>query len=407
MGQTAAIRLLIAFGANVNAKADDGSTPLDDAVAQGHAATAELLRAAVEASLGLERGERWLVQLGLAATGYDLGSIDGLFGPRTRKAIRQFQRDLGVEDTGYLDSEQSTVLLAVGEQAVRRGREWRESTPVSGFRDCAKCPELVVVPSGSYMMGSPSDEVGRYDDEGPVHRVTFAEPFAVGVTEVTRGEFAQFVRETGHWAPERCSTYENGSQESRPGRSWPNPGFSQTDLHPVVCVSWEDTQAYADWLSRKTGKDYRLLSESEWEYVARAGTQMSRYWGRSERGQCRHANGVDESAKRRYRGWTVASCDDGYVHTSPVGSYALNGYGLHDVLGNVWEWVEDCWSERESYAGAPGDGDAWRSGSCNIRVIRGGSWKNAPRDLRSALRFRTAIGDQHSAVGFRIARALK
>ena len=157
---------------------------------------------------------------------------------------------------------------------------------------------MVVVPAGSYRMGSRSHEEERDGDEGPVHEVRIGRPFAAGVYEVTRGQWSAFVSATGHYTGNACRTYENGEWEERSGRTWSNPGFSQSDAHPVVCVSWDDAQAYVTWLSRKTGETYRLLSESEWEYVARAGTSTSRYWGDSETGQCRNANGADRSLQR-------------------------------------------------------------------------------------------------------------
>ena len=172
----------------------------------------------------------------------------------------------------------------------------------------------------------------------------------------------------------------------------------------MVCVSWDDVRAYASWLSRRTGERYRLLSESEWEYVARAGTRTARYWGEGESGQCGHANGADASAKRQYSYWAAASCDDGHVRTAPVGSYGANAWGLHDVLGNVWEWTGDCWNE--SYAGAPSDGSSWERGACSNRVLRGGSWRNSPRYLRSAYRDGLFTGYRSLYNGFRVARTL-
>ena len=165
---------------------------------------------------------------------------------------------------------------------------------------------------------------------------------------------------------------DSGKWEKQADHHWRNPGFIQTDQHPVVCVSWRNAQAYVKWLSRETGKTYRLLSEAEWEYVARGGTKTSRYWGEDVVGQCRHANGLDRSAKNRYPKWKAVECDDGAVHTSAVGQYKANGFGLHDVSGNVWEWVADCWNGH--YNGAPADGSAWTSGHCDRRVVRGGSW---------------------------------
>ena len=174
----------------------------------------------------------------------------------------------------------------------------------------------------------------------------------------------------------------------------------------MVCVNWHDARAYVEWLSRKTGEGYRLLSESEWEYVARGGTETARYWGESEVGQCRYANGADNATKRRDSDWkwAIASCDDGHARTSPVGSYEENGFGLRDVLGNVWEWVEDCWNE--SYRGAPRDGSAWESGECGRRVLRGGSWFSGPRYVRSAFRLGITTGNRINYYGFRVARTL-
>ena len=173
----------------------------------------------------------------------------------------------------------------------------------------------------------------------------------------------------------------------------------------MVCVSWRDAQAYVRWLSRETGKSYRLLSEAEWEYVARGGTATTWYWGDDETDQCLHANGFDRSAKRRYPKWQTVECDDGAVHTSEAGEYKANAFGsARYVSGNVGEWVEDCWNE--SYAGAPADGSAWTSGNCKKRVVRGGSWLDFPRYIRSANRFRNDTGLRNYIDGFRVARTL-
>ena len=280
------------------------------------------------------------------------------------------------------------------------------------FRDCPQCPEMVVVPAGSYRMGSPSYEQGRQGDEAPVHEVTIAAPFAIGRHEVRVVEFGRFVDETGYSAGNSCQiigTDELGylDWKSRAGRGWRNPGFDQSGRHPAVCVNWNDAQAYAAWLSRETGEEYRLPSESEWEYAARAGTATARYWGEGESGQCRHANGGDLSLDERYAGgWllAVASCRDGHVHTVPVGSFTANGWELHDMLGNAWEWTEDCWNGR--YAGAPLDGSAREYGDCAKRVLRGGSWDSEPSLLRAASRHGDTTDLRRSDQGFRVARTL-
>ena len=302
----------------------------------------------------------------------------------------------------------ATEIVSHGSSSTMWRIALRKASLKSGdrFRDCPECPEMVVVPGGSYLMGSPSYEQGRHEHEGPVHEVTIAVPFAIGVYEVTVAEFGRFVDEAGYSAGSSCWTFEGGEVAARADRSWRNPGFGQGGRHPVVCVIWNDAQAYAAWLSRETGEEYRLPSESEWEYAARARTSTARYWGEGEPGQCRHANSGDASFKERYsdRSWPVASCRDGHVHTAPVGSFAANGWGLHDMLGNVWEWTKDCWNG--GYGNAPSDGSAWEYGDCVSRVSRGGSWFNKPSNLRAAVRSRDTAGGRNSNAGFRVARTL-
>ena len=249
-------------------------------------------------------------------------------------------------------------------------------------------------------MGSPSYEAKRDEDEGPVHQVTVGQAFAVGKYEVTVGEYRRFVEVTGYEGESGCRVWTGEQWEEETGRSWRAPGYGQTERDPVVCVNWQDARAYAEWLARQTGKAYRLLSEAEWEYVARAGTQTARYWGEREDGQCRYGNGADSRTDFEWR----VGCDDGYARTAPVGSYAVNGFGLYDVLGNVHEWVEDCWNE--SYAGAPRNGQMWKTGNCNRRVGRGGSWTGSPRHLRSASRYWTSADYRNYDNGFRLARSL-
>ena len=342
----------------------------------------------VEASLGLERAERRQIQLGLASLGYDPGPADGLFGRGTWGAIGRWQTSLGGAATGHLDAEAAKLLLAAGKEAARKqaaeeaarkraaeaeARERAAMRPGKVFRDCPECPEMVVVPAGSFMMGSPSSERSRGNDEGPQHGVTIPEPFAVGKYEVTFAEWDACVAAGG------CNGHRPGD------RGW---GRGQ---RPVIDVNWGDAKAYVGWLSRKTGERYRLLSEAEWEYAARAGTRTRYHWGHSIG---RNQANCDGCGSR----W-----DD--EKTAPVGSFPANGFGLHDVHGNVWEWVEDCW--HGSYAGAPTDGRAWATGGdCERRVLRGGSWNFIPWFLRSAFRFRLTAGGRLYSFGFRVARTL-
>jgi len=264
------------------------------------------------------------------------------------------------------------------------------------FRDCADCPEMVVVPAGSYRKGSPPEEGGRNDGEGLQQRVTIPRPFATGRYEVTAEEFARFVNWTGYRTGNSCWTFEDGKWRDREERSWRSPGFDQTERSPAVCVSWHDARAYAIWLSGKTGKRYRLLSESEWEYAARAGTTTSRYWGESASKQCRYANGADAAAGQAFDMWAVTECDDGHVYTAPAGSFEPNGFGLHDMLGNVAEQVEDCLKDRGTRTVR----------ECEYRLHRGGSWIDEPWLLRADERFMNMTGHRNSAFGFRIARTL-
>ena len=283
-------------------------------------------------------------------------------------------------------------ILALGACDAERG-DASERQPSAGerFRDCPYCPAMVVVPAGSYRMGSVAWENERQDDEDPAHDVTFAKPFALGVYEVTVAEFGRFVAETGYSAASSC----RGSASS-----WRNPGFGQSGGHPVVCASWQDAKNYAEWLRSRTGEAYRLASESEWEYAARAGTTTPWPWGLGEADQCRHANGADASTDYSWK----AGCNDGHSRTAPAGSYAANAWGLHDMLGNAFEWTEDCWND--SYTGAPSDGRVWEDGDCTKRVLRGGSWIARPSVLRSADRSRSAAGNRNDSIGFRVARTL-
>jgi len=274
----------------------------------------------------------------------------------------------------------------------------------SNFKDCADCPDMVTVPAGGFVMGSPIEETGRAVDEGPEHKVTIGVPFAVSVHEITRQQFAAFVSDTRHAIPNRCWTFEQSKREERDERSFRSPGFEQGDNHPAVCVSWKDARAYVSWLSKLTGKPYRLLTESEWEYAARAGSQESSPFHDNAGTQCNFSNGADEAAKvaRISNKWSYAGCNDNYVHTAPAGSFKSNAFGLHDMLGNASEWVEDCWND--DYSITPQNGDAATSGNCDNRVIRGGGWIDIPINLRVANRSKDALDKRGDNCGIRVAR---
>ncbi|MGE5525465.1 MAG: formylglycine-generating enzyme family protein [Rhodospirillaceae bacterium] len=269
---------------------------------------------------------------------------------------------------------------------------------------------MIAIPAGNFTMGAASGEeerehlaeAFRHRSEPP-RRVT-VRAFSVAKYEVMRGEYAAFASETDRTAS-GCFFWNGADWEMDSARHWRNTGYPQDDAHPVACVSWEDARAYAAWLSSKTGKRYRLLTEAEWEYAARAGTTSARYWGDEGDASCAYANGGDIAALRRAPAainWPIANCDDGSAYTAPAGSYRPNAFGLHDMLGNVWEWTEDCWST--NYRGAPTDGSARSDGDCSLRVVRGGSWDDVPSALRAAYRVGSPVVVRVYGRGFRVAR---
>jgi formylglycine-generating enzyme required for sulfatase activity len=278
------------------------------------------------------------------------------------------------------------------------------------FQDGPGAPQMVVIGAGSFRMGVAAGEVEREhirDDfrrtSVPQHLVTIRHSFAIAKFDVTRDEFAQFVAETHRPDPDNCLTLDSsGNWNATRGANWHSPGFSQSGRDPVVCVNWDDAQAYLAWLNAKTGHVYRLPTEAEWEFAARAGTVTARYWGESAGNQCLYANGNDQTGKKPIQRWEGAQCSDGYAYTSPVGSFRPNAYGLYDMQGNVEQWIQDCW--HTNYDGAPTDGSAWQPGGCNVRVRRGSSWYSDPPFLRSAARAAFDASSRMSQLGFRVVR---
>jgi formylglycine-generating enzyme required for sulfatase activity len=264
------------------------------------------------------------------------------------------------------------------------------------FKDCSDCPELVIVPAGEFTMGSAKNELQRTAEREDQDAVTIAEPFAAGRFAVTRGEFAAFVTATGYKMDGGCIAYVGSGWKLQSNLDWRSPGFVQDDRHPVTCINWNDAEAYVAWLTSKTGKAYRLLSDAEREYVARAGTTTPFWWGATISPQ--QAN---YDASYTYAGgfngeWRKA--------TVPVDTFASNPWGLHNVHGNVWEWTEDCWND--SNIGNPGNGKARSTGDCSLRVVRGGSWIAYPWDLRSAGRVGDNPDVRYNDIGLRVARTL-
>ena len=238
-------------------------------------------------------------------------------------------------------------------------------------------------------MGSPDRETGHQPAEGPQHSVRIEHPFAIGVYDVTRRQFAMFARETGYGSAALC--------DWRAPKVRGTP-INQSDSDPAVCVSWSDAQAFTSWLSHKTGHRYRLPSEAEWEYAARAGASEARPWPLIKARN--FANyGSDQCCA------AFAAGRDRWLYTSPVGSFSANGFGLYDMLGNVWQRTQDC--GHENYAGAPRDGSAWiEGGDCSTRIVRGGAWFSPLGELRSAVRAADPADFRKNDIGFRVAREL-
>ena len=282
--------------------------------------------------------------------------------------------------------------------------------PGTTFKDCPDCPEMVAIPAGRFVMGAAPGEEER--EKVPEQFRNRSQPqfwvdvasFSAGKFEVTRGQYRAFAQATGR-SSNGCFVWTGAKFEHDPSKDWRNPGYVQEETHPAACVSWNDASAYVTWLSQKTGKNYRLLSEAEWEYAARAGTTTTRFWGDDVNMSCGYANGSDLTAHAQVPGFdkfVVANCNDRYAYTAPVGSYRPNAFGLYDVLGNVWEWTQDCWNE--NYSGAPADGSASGTGNCSQRVVRGGSWFFNPQFLRAAFRLWDSTAVRGNFGGFRVAR---
>lgn len=304
--------------------------------------------------------------------------IEGARMPRPHRLPPQLA-DLARQQGIALDRENRRAQIAHLVAALERWVKPRadaalpRTQPRAGevFRDAPDAPEMVVIPAGEFVMGSPAKEQGRSDNEGPQRRVWIAQAFAVGRFAVTFDEWDACVAAGG------C-THQPADEGWGRGK------------RPVINVSWDDAQQYMRWLSNKTGKQYRLLSEAEWEYAARAGSTMAYPWGNAPGSNW--ANFRDSGSR-----WSGKQ-------SAPVGSFEANAFGLHDMIGNVWEWTQDCWNA--GYRSAPADGRPWQSGDCARRVLRGGSWSSVPGIARCAHRLRIGLGNRGCGVGFRLARTL-
>jgi formylglycine-generating enzyme required for sulfatase activity len=346
---------------------------------------------------------------------------------RSGRADNLMSQAASAFDAGNLDlaqriAEQAAALGASTDTFMARlqnAREYANYHPGQVFTDhfldiVGQAPAMVVIPRGSFMMGSPQRGRVQAGAEQPQHEVTIAKGFALARTEVTVAEFRAFVRSSGY-VPDSdrlggASVYDetNGRMQMRSGADWQDDYAGQRAKanDPVVNVSWNDAQAYAQWLSKRTGQHYRLATEAEYEYAARGGTTTQYWWGDgTPTEKVENLTGSNDRSPA-HRSWANAFKDygDGYWGPAPVKSFLPNPFGLYDIDGNVSEWVEDCW--HENYVRAPTDGSAWVNPGCDERVLRGGSWGSAPDQDRSAFRMGVAADSRSGRVGFRVARDL-
>lgn len=299
-------------------------------------------------------------------------------------------------------------------QAVR---DVDNDLPPGVIRDCALCPEMQVIPAGSFVMGGPADQVNTLEWtrgisgarilwESPEVEVTIAKPFAVGRFEVTRDQFAEFVNATGHETQPHCVVWAGDWDTSDNNKSWADPGIPQGSDHPVVCVSKNDAEAYAAWLTEMTGRRYHLPTEAQWEYASRAGGTSAYPWGEDGSEACTYGNIADATLGAAHPARAHQTCNDSYLYTAPVGMRAPNGWDLYDMTGNVWEWVADCWTP--NHDALPNDGSAVSTGWCGESPLRGGAYGTGPLFTRSSVRGGPdPVTMRQSWIGFRVAAEME
>lgn len=279
------------------------------------------------------------------------------------------------------------------------GAEAALDAPVAARGDCPVCPRTVRVEGGDTVLGSRDGTPA----ERPEHRQVIA-PFRMASSEITVGEIRRFERMTGRRIPRGCWVWQSdGRMRFSPGAYWGAPGYDVTDASPAACLNWDDARAYVVWLNgQNPSGGWRLPSEAEFEHAARAGSASAYPWSGGAEAACDFANGADAASMFR---WRNAGCEDGARQTAAAGAFPANAFGLHHMIGNLWEWTADCWNA--DHRGAPADGRARTTGLCSSRVLRGGSWDDPVENLRAA--YRVGIpGDRRQAnVGFRPARSAR
>ena len=397
-------------------------TPPEEPIA---APVAPSVEAAAPPALG--RGDWRLAQSALDRLGFAPGGIDGVPGPRTYAALEAWQAAAGIASGTPLDPALLEQLQAAAAAVPEPEPPPREETvaalpvpsrpearsaalaPGSVITDCAHCPEQVVVPAGRFRMGSSPGEPGHESDEGPPLEVTIARPFAIGRYEVTRSQYRQFVEATGHAGQAGCWVWLVANFFDAK-KDWQNNVSGPGGDLPVTCISVEDAQAYAAWLSAETGATWRLPSEAEFYWAASGGASTPYPWGTNLEDACLHANVYDRSGRAAMllSPWKSLDCDDGFGHLAPVGNFRPNAFGLYDMVGNAMEYVADCWAP--SLAGHPADGSPrTRGADCSRAPLKGGSnWLHADLATPLADRWRTdRVDGGYEWTGFRLVRELE
>jgi len=372
--------------------------------------TAALTKAMLTPGIAIEEAFRDARVDVLAATErqqvpWESSSLTGAFtfnpGTKSTQATTELQTASAATTAPAAAAAPAEPVAAAAAPTTPAAHTPAPAAPTSKVKMCQDCPEMITIPAGSFMMGSPSGEDGRQDNEGPQTKVNIR-AFSIGKNLVTRAQFAEFVKATGHKPAGRCYADMKGTGkfEVSSAANWMSTGFPQTDRDPVVCISWNDANAYAQWLGDATGKPYRLPSEAEWEYAARAGATGSRTWGEDADEACAYANAADLSAKKKYSGWKVVDCDDGYSYTSPVGKFKPNQFGLYDTLGNAKQMVAGCITDLISEL--PTDGSVGDE-ACDAHPLRGSSWESIPPVMRLADRQVVSSNEAGIHMGFRVA----
>jgi formylglycine-generating enzyme required for sulfatase activity len=299
----------------------------------------------------------------------------------------------------------ATACLSVPAQA-QKPKPAKTQKAGQRFQDCRDCPQMVVIPTGKFVMGAEAGEEGRY--EGPEHAVAIARSFAIARDPITVAQFRTFVTATGYKAATDCIVPRNGTYEKVPGSDWRDPAMGRPpkDDEPVVCINWNDAQAYVKWLAKTSGKPYRMLTEAEWEYVAKDRKRTRFPWGDNPADACANANLMDASvpAAQRVEG-AAQTCSDGYAALAPVGKFKANSFGVNEMVGNVWTWVQDCYVMPYP-KDTPTDGSAYETPACERRSVRGASWGTNVTRARPTFRGRDPVDRLSGLFSLRVARDL-